>query len=354
MPTTYAIPDGRTVMAATIWTGDGTNPRTITNTVNGVSFKPDLVWTKARSNAYDNSLYDSVRGATNYLISNSTAAEASAANSLQAFNSNGFQVGGNNYTNSGSVTYVAWQWQAGQGSTSSNTNGSITSTVSVNATAGFSIVTYTGNGTASTVGHGLGVSPAMVIAWARSTANGNAVWHKGLAGNGYYLQTSSSAAQANTPTNVWNGNINPTSTTFTVGSNQSTNTNGTTYVAYCFAAVAGYSAFGSYVGTSTSDGTFVYCGFRPRWILIKNISIGTAGQSDWVIYDTSRAPYNVDAVYLLANLANAEATSGGNEYIDILSNGFKLRGASNYTNSSSYTYIYAAFAETAFKFANAR
>ena len=344
---TPTISNGANYMAATIWTGDGTNPRTITNTVNGVSFKPDLVWTKARSNAYDNTLYDSVRGTTNYLISNSTAAEASAANTLQAFNSNGFQVGGNNFTNSGSVTYVGWQWQAGQGSTSSNTSGSITSTVSVNATAGFSIVTYTGNGTASTVGHGLGVSPAMVIAWARSTANGNAVWHKGLAGNGYYLQTSTTAAQANTPTNVWNSNINPTSTTFTVGSNQSTNTNGTTYVAYCFAAVAGYSAFGSYTGNGSTDGVFVYCGFRPRWVMIKSSSLGFA----WIVYDTSRSTYNSTNLVLQPNVATAEVTAVD---IDVLSNGFKFRTTDGAVNQSSGTYIYAAFAENPFKYSLAR
>lgn len=344
---TPTISNGATVMAATLWTGDGTNPRTITNTVNGVSFKPDLVWTKARSVAYDNSLYDSVRGATNYLISNSTAAEASAANSLQAFNSNGFQVGGNNYTNSGSVTYVGWQWQAGQGSTSSNTNGSITSTVSVNTTAGFSVVTYTGNGSTGTVGHGLGVAPKMLIVKKRNSATSSnwMVWHTSI-GTGFVLNLNGTAASGST---YWN-NTAPTSTVFSLDSNANYNSNTDTFVAYCWAAVAGYSAFGSYTGNGSADGPFVYLGFRPRWVMIRNPAI----VANWLIFDSSRETYNQEVLFLFANTADAEQNSSATVALDFVSNGFKIRQTSGNINASGNSLIYAAFAENPFNISRAR
>ena len=345
MPTTYAIPDGRTVMAATIWTGDGTNPRTITNTVNGVSFKPDLVWTKARSNAYDNTLYDSVRGTTNYLISNSTAAEASAANTLQAFNSNGFQVGGNNFTNSGSVTYVGWQWQAGQGSTSSNTSGSITSTVSVNTTAGFSVVTWTNNNTANqSVGHGLGVAPKMIITKDRDNGTFNwAVWFTGFTKDEYLLlNTTGAKASYNT---LWYSV--PDSSKFYIGSTGTGLNNGTDkMVAYCWASIPGFSAFGSYTGNGSADGSFIYTGFQPAFILIKVSST----VDEWVIFDNKRPAYNATNLRLNPNSSGAEQST---QPIDILSNGFKLRGTGANINGSGNTYIYAAFASNPFKNSNA-
>ena len=341
---TPTISNGATVMAATLWTGDGTNPRTITNTVNGVSFQPDLVWTKARSQAYDHSLYDSVRGATNYLISNSTAAEASAANTLQAFNSNGFQVGGNNYTNSGSATYVAWQWNAG-GSTVTNTSGTISSQVRANATAGFSVVTYTGTGANATVGHGLGVAPKMVIVKDRSNAGNEwAVYHANLTSAAYYIALNTTAAQS--LAGAWNSTA-PTSSLFTVGGGSVTNQTSHTYVAYCFAAVAGYSAFGSYTGNGSTDGPFVFLGFRPRFLMVKRTDVA----ANWIVEDTSRSTYNVTAAALYPNLSNAEDTSYS---WDILSNGFKIRDNPPGDNASSGTFIYAAFAENPFKLSLAR
>jgi len=347
MPTTYAIPNGSTAFAATLWTGDGTNPRTITNTVNGVSLQPDLVWVKARSNAYDHTLYDSIRGATNYLISNSTAAEQSAANTLQAFNSNGFQVGGSNFTNSGSVTYVGWQWKA-NGAPVTNTAGSITSQVSANTAAGFSIVTWTGTGANATVGHGLGVAPRMMILANRGTTHDTIVYHASLPSASYRIYLNLTDAQDAGAATSFNS-LAPTSSVINLGSNLYTNGSGYQMVAYCFAAVPGYSAFGSYTGNGSTDGPFCYTGFRPRFVMTKCSS----STGDWHITDTSRYPTNSSTSmgYLDANTNGVE---GNYNIYDGLSNGFKVRDNGSQVNGSGATYIYMAFAENPFKYANAR
>jgi len=354
MPTTYAIPDGRTVMAATTYTGTGAT-QVVSNAVNGVSMQPDLVWLKIRSGAANNVLIDSVRGYNKYLISNSTAAEATSTDQFTSFNSNGFTLGANSgaggNTNQNGSTYVGWQWKAGAGSTSSNTSGSITSTVSVNATAGFSIVSYTGNGSSgATIGHGLGVAPKMVIAKLVNSAGFQwSVYHASLSSASSYIYLNSTAAQA-TDATYWG--TAPTSSVFTVGTNANTNNNTSPFIAYCFAPVAGYSAFGSYTGNgSTTDGPFVYFGFRPRFILFKRTDVA----NDWVIHDSSLNTYNIVDDFLKPNLSNAEgtyATSGHG--VDFLSSGMKLRTDSAQINASAGTYIYAAFAENPFKYANAR
>ena len=341
---TPTISNGANYFAATLWTGDGANPRTITNTVNGVSLQPDLVWIKARSNAYDHTLYDSIRGATNYLISNSTAAQASAANTLQAFNSNGFQVGGNNSTNSGSVTYVGWQWKA-NGTAVTNTAGSISSQVSAGGTQGFSVVTYTGTGANATVGHGLGVAPKMIIFRARSIVENWPTWHTNLTSAAYVLTLNTTNAQASVP-QVMNSTA-PTSSVFSVGTSTGSNGSGTTYVAYCFAEVAGYSKFGSYTGNGSADGPFVFTGFRPRFVMWKR-SDATA---NWFLMDSSRTPANPVNLELYADQTNAEVTFTD---CDFVSNGFKLRTSDSSRNASGGTYIYMAFAENPFKNALAR
>jgi len=346
MPTTYAIPDGRTVMAATLYTGNGST-QTINNSANGVSFQPDWVWVKIRSaGATDHYLADAVRGATKYLQSDTTAAEGTN-NGITSFNSNGFSVGAIGDTNSNTATIVGWQWNAG-GSTVTNTNGSISAQVRANTTAGFSIVTYTGTGSAATIGHGLGVAPRMIIIFERSPGgDDHIVYHASLTSNQYSIRLNTTAAQAGPSGNYWNS-TSPTSTVFSVGTSGESNQSTATYVAYCFAAVAGYSAFGSYTGNGSADGPFVYLGFRPRWIMIKGSSYGTTG---WAIYDTSRNTFNV-----ANNLLLAENTSAELNYpeIDILSNGFKIRGTNPTWNNSGGTLIYACFAENPFKFANAR
>jgi hypothetical protein len=347
---TYNLPDstikkGNTVMDATLWTGNGTS-QTITN---AASFRPDFVWIKQRSSTEQNQNFDSVRGATKVLNSNLTNAESTDATKLTAFNSNGFSIGSELAVNRSGFTYVGWQWQAGQGSTSSNTSGTITSTVSVNATAGFSIVTYTGTGSAATIGHGLGVAPKMIIAKGRGNVDNWPVYHASANASPAtgHLLLNTTAAFTSTST-TWN-NTAPTSTVFTVGTDTRINQNTITYVAYCWAEIAGFSKFGSYTGNGSGDGPFVFLGFRPKFIMLKSTT--TAG-SNWWIYDTSRSTYNAADSLLFPNLNIAEY-SGGVE-LDILSNGFKFRNFANDGNKSGDTFIYAAFAENPFKNALAR
>jgi len=339
MPTTYAIPDGRTVMAATLYTGTGAT-QTISNSVNGVSFQPDLVWVKGRSGATDHAWYDAVRGVQKQLESNNTAAETTETTGLTAFGTTGFTIGALAQMNTNAATYVGWQWSAG-GSTVTNTSGSISAQVRANTTAGFSVATFTGTGSAATVGHGLGVAPQMVIAKTRNGVNDWFVYTQARgATKTLYLNLTNAEG---TTSAAWN-NTAPTSTVFTVGTTFSTNT----CVAYCFAPVAGYSAFGSYTGNGSTDGPFVYLGFRPRWVMVKKSS----AVDDWVIFDSARDTFNVVNDWLLPNSANAELTTAGSP--DILSNGFKLRSTSGATNASGATFIYMAFAENPFKYANAR
>jgi hypothetical protein len=335
---TSTILKGNTVMDATLYTGNGG----IQSVTNAASFKPDLVWNKVRSTANSHVLEDSVRGATKGLYSDSTSAEVTNADFLQSFNSGGFTVGPNALVNQSSATYVAWQWQAGQGSTSSNTNGSITSTVSVNASAGFSVVTYTGNGSGGqSVGHGLGVTPSVVLIKNRSGA-ADWIFYSKLTGSSTYLfLNSTAAASADT--------VTQTSTVFTIGTASTVNGNGATYVAYCWTPITGFSAFGSYTGNGSADGTFVYTGFRPKFVMIKRTN--TTGS--WIIWDSVRGAYNLNNADLYPDLSIAEYASP-TDAIDILSNGFKLRGTGAGSNGSGDTMIYAAWAENPFKNSLAR
>jgi hypothetical protein len=328
---------------AVLYTGTGSS-----QSITGLDFQPDLVWIKSRNNAGSNHLIDAVRGIPLFIFSDSTAGDTSRPNSFTSFNSNGFTVGSSSdgNTNLNTYTYVAWNWKA-NGAGSSNTAGSITSTVSANTTAGFSIVTYTGTGSNATVGHGLGVAPKMVIVKKRSGTSSWPVYHSGLTSASYYVLLESTSAEVSN--NIyWNGTA-PSSTVFSIGTTSNTNENASTYVAYCFAEVAGYSAFGSYTGNGSSDGPFVFTGFRPRFVLLKSSSAAT----DWYIYDTARDTYNVATLELNPNLAAAEQ-NGTYGSMDINSNGFKLRFATGEVNASGATYIYYAVAENPFKYANAR
>lgn len=335
---TSTIVQGNKYMDVNTWTGTGA-----TNVItNSGSMKPDFVWMKGRSNATYHMLTNSVTGSTKYLYSNDTLAEGTWTDQLTSFNSNGFTLGAdtNGTTNYSGRTYVGWQWQAGQGTTSSNTNGSITSTVSVNASAGFSVSTFTSpsSGTCS-FGHGLGVTPAFVIV--KSRASGNWICEHTSTGTQYLLLNSTSAAT--TDSTVFNSA--PTSTVVNLGTGFAGSVN---YVAYCWAEIAGFSKFGSYTGNGSSNGTFIYTGFRPKYIMIKR----TDSTGNWVLQDTSRSPYNQSQANLYANLSNPEDT--GTTYLDILSNGFKCRVNENNSNINGGTYIYAAFAENPFKNALAR
>jgi len=353
---TPTIANGAQYMAATTYTGNGSYPRSISNGTNntiGTTFQPDFVWLKARNQAYWHAFFDSVRGRAYGLSSNSTNSETTSPSNtdLVSFDSGGFTVGtATNYQlNTSSDTLVGWQWKGG-GTGVSNTNGSITSTVSANTTAGFSVVTYTGTGAVGTVGHGLGAAPSMIIQRARNVSAWP-VYHVAT-GNTGVTQLQSTGAFGSFP-NMWN-NTTPSSTVFTLGSDPSVNGSGNLNVAYCWAAVAGYSAFGSYTGNGSSDGPFCYTGFRPRWIMFKKSS----ATSNWSIVDTSRDLYNVTAQNLKANTSAAEVTgtSSADAYLDILSNGFKLRGNSGDINDSTGggAYIYAAFAENPFNYSRGR
>lgn len=351
---TPTILQGNKYMDATTYTGNSSTQVV----VNQGQFKPDFVWVKGRSGATDHALYDSVRGTTKDLVSNSTATETTQATGLTAFGTGGFTVGALAKMNTSAATYVAWQWQAGQGSSSSNTSGSITSTVSVNATAGFSVVTYTGNSTTNTnytIGHGLGVAPKMVIIKSRTWAAGSSawlVWHASSSTAIPYLDSSDAASSGDY--GYFMGSTAPTSTVFTVRCDTTPSTGARyrtfgpyNYVAYCWAEIAGFSKFGSYTGNANSDGPFVYCGFRPKYVLLKNASAAFG----WTVWDTSRNTYNVVNNYLVPNGADAEAF---NNSLDILSNGFKIRDPNDFDNGSGNTIIFAAFAENPFKNANAR
>ena len=337
-------------MDATTYTGTGAS----LSVVNAGGFQPDFVWTKPRSTAVGHTLFDSIRGVTNYLQSNTTGAEGTAATSLTAFNTNGFTVNSDTSTGANGVTYVGWQWRASNATAVTNTAGSITSTVSANTTAGFSVVTWTGNSTnAATIGHGLGVAPSILITKSRTNLSSWVVGIGGLSGFGVndYLVLQSTAAKGSSSTFYQAYG----SSTFTTGVSAADEMNktGNNYVTYCFAPVAGYSAFGSYTGNGSTDGPFVFTGFRPRFLMIKATS--SESNADWLMYDTARNIYNTMNTRLWANLSAAE-TSDSAYLLDCVSNGFKIRtGTANVGyNNSGGTYIYMAFAESPFKYANAR
>jgi len=322
-----------------LWTGDGNSGRSIV----GVGFTPDLVWVKLRDASQSHYIFDSVRGSATYLQSDLTGAEIGITSSLTSFNSDGFSYGnwaGGNY-NTGK--YVAWCWKAGAGTTSTNTNGSITSVVSVNQDAGFSVVSYTGNGTdPSTIGHGLGKAPGLIIVKGRDNAFNWAVYHKSLtASNFIYLNTTSAAFATSA---MWN--TNPTSSVFSVGNQSQNNSSTIRYIAYCWAEIEGYSKFGSYVGNGNADGPFIFTNGKPAFVMIKR----TDSTDNWRIYDNARGAVNGANFVLYPNLSNIEDQA--NDHLDYLSNGFKLR--SNNNNASSGTYIYACWMESPFQTANAK
>jgi len=318
-----------------------------TQNITGLEFQPDFVWTKSRANAYNHNNYDAVRGATKNIGTNQTRAESTDANSLTSFNSDGFTLGYNedsNYTNGS--TAVSWCWKA-NGAGVSNTSGTISSTVSANTTSGFSIVSYTGNGTSgATIGHGLGVTPKMFIIKARGASVNWRVYHSSIGNTaGLALNTTGGS---DTNSGFFN-NTSPTSTVFTVGDGSTVNTSSGTYIAYCFAEVKGFSKFGSYTGNGSTDGTFVYTGFKPAFVMTKSSSTGGT-YYDWGMMDNKRAnPFNVIDAQVCANLSDEENSANiGSQKIDFLSNGFKPRVNGSSHNGSGVTYIYMAFAESPF------
>jgi hypothetical protein len=322
---TPTILKGNQYMDATLYTGTGAS-QSITNTG---SMQPDLVWVKGRSGATDHALYDSVRGVQKQIESNTTTAETTETTGLTAFNSNGFTVGALAQMNTNTATYVGWQWKEG-------------------ATQGFDIVTYTGNSTANrTVAHSLGVTPSMIIVKNRSAVQNWPVAHTSLAANNLLiLDTTNATTSAGTRLLLGN------SSTFTVGDAADygvTNQTSQNYVAYLFAAVAGFSRFGSYTGNGSSDGPMIFTGFLPRFVMVKR----TDTTQNWFMLDTARNTSNAVDNYLMANTSDADATFSPSQ-IDFISNGFKLRGTAAGLNASGGTYIFAAFASSPFKNSLAR
>ena len=331
-----------------IWTGNDNESRDIT----GVGFQPDWVWGKRKDDAAGHNLLDVIRGAgeNGELQSNSNGAEGSGAMDrfgyLSAFLADGFRVedgsegsGDKAYWNQNNAKYVSWCWKA-NGSGSSNTDGGVTSSVSVNQTAGFSIVTYTGTGSNTTVGHGLGAKPDFILFKKRE---GSSNWITYDSSNGatkyLHLNLTDNVASASTVHN----NTEPTSSVFSIGTNSHVNTASGTYLAYCFAEKQGYSKFSTYTGNGSTDGTFVYCGFKPAFVLVKRLSGTTQG---WYMWDNRSDGFNPRNFNLEAN--DSVAIDDGNQRIDLLSNGFKWRVSDTIVNNSGTEYLFIAFAESPF------
>ena len=322
-----------------LYTGDGS---TQAITFDGdTDMQPDWVWIKNRSEDYEHTLFDSVRGVQNFLRPSTDGAEAANSNSLTAFGSDGFSIGTESAVNDNTDNFVAWCWKAGAGSGSSNTDGSInTTSTSVSTTAGFSISTYTGTGSNATVGHGLGVAPKVGIVKQRDETRNWQVWHGAIPSmsSGYITLNNVDGYYSNfTP---WNGDT--TSTTFAIGTNANCNANTKTYIAYCFAEKQGFFKADKYTGNGNADGTFINTGFRPAFVLIKNYG---RDSTSWTLYDNKRPGYNSDNAYLLTDAGDVEASD---KDIDLLSNGFKPLLSNNAVNTDDDTYIYMAFAEAPF------
>jgi hypothetical protein len=340
-----SITDGSQYFDINLYTGNGA-----TQTFTNLNFSPDFIWTKKRDSITNSNhgIQDSVRGVYKNLFANVTNVEVSSINTVTSYDSNGYQIGDNQHYNSSGNTFVSWNWRASDSTAVSNTDGTITSQVSANPTSGFSIVSWTGNGTAgATIGHGLGVAPSVLINKNRDLSNPWVVYHSSntSAPETDYLVLNTTAATADNIV-IWNDTA-PTSDVFTVGSSATMNGNGNDIITYCFAEVEGFSKFGSYTGNGSTDGTFVYTGFRPAFVMVKQYT--TTG--NWIINDSGRAPYNLIPAALYPNLSNAEDSS---HTMDLLSNGFKLRSTGNDSNGSGTGIIYMAFAENPFKNSLAR
>ena len=327
-------------MNSVLYTGNGS-----TQSITGVGFQPDLNWIKCRSASENHTLVDAVRGDSGlntgyyYLQSNTTSdSQSGSGNTLvSALNADGFSIGNNDQVNANTATFVAWNWKAG---TTTGIAGSPSITplgYSFNATSGFSAIKYEGTGSAATLPHGLGVAPSMIIVKALVTSENWAVYHKSL-GATKYIELNLTAA-AGTSAVMWN-DTEPTSTLFTVNTNGGVNTSGNDYIAYCFADVKGYSKFGSFEGNLNADGPFVYTGFKPAFLLLKNADNSASGD-EWFMEDAARSTYNPTGIKLSANLNNSE-TTGSWVDIDFLSNGFKIRTSDQGFNE--HTMIYMAFA----------
>ena len=318
-----------------LYTGNGG-----TQSITGVGFQPDFTWIKGRSYVDDHALFDTIRGVTKILYSNEVNAEETYANSLTAFDSDGFSIGSMAEVNTNSATLVSWNWKAGTSSGINTTNSTITPAgYSFNQTAGFSIIKYPGNGTNDAkCPHGLGVAPKMIFIKDLGNA-ANWECYNASIGNGKVIYLNLTTAAEATSAR-WR-NTSPDSVNWTMGSTTAVNGSGRNYVAYCFADVQGYSKIGSYTGNGNADGTFTYTNFKPAFVMVKP----TATADNWVMIDNKREGYNPDNNFVYANKNHAENDA---DIIDFTANGFKQTSSGGTTNRSGEPFIYMAFAENPF------
>ena len=305
------------------------------HSITGVGFQPDFIWFKNRGTTDSHAVYDAVRGVTKEINPDTGDGETTQSTGLTSFDSDGFTTGARTLLNSNNQPLASWHWKM-NGAGSSNSDGSVTSTVSVNSTAKMSIVKWTGTGSAATIGHGLGVKPDYIIVKCLDSGENWMIWSNSMGAN-QYLRLSTSAS-IGTGTNEWNNTV-PTTSVFYVGSENTTNKSGVGMVAYCFSNVDGFCRAGEYGGNGNTDGSFIYTGFRPSFILTK---LANTGSEDWKLHDIKRPGFNLTNDFLQPSNNGAELDTSNQ--MDILSNGFKWRSANTATNSSGNTIVYMAFA----------
>jgi len=339
---TPTIIEGNKHFSPTLYEGNGTAIGSGGKTISDLEFKPDLVWIKNRDATDDNTLIDSSRGVTKLVESNTTDAETTQTESLTSFTSSGYTLGSLAQVNTSSESFVSWNWKANGGTTSSNSDGSITSTVQANTTAGFSIVKYTGTGSAATIGHGLSSAPTFIAV--KNLTDNSTSWYVyinasgGSTANTQFMRFDSDDGQDGTGA-VWN-DTSPTSTVFSVGGEDTSNKASKSFVAYCWTDIDGFSKIGQYTGNNNANGTFVYTNFKPSFIMVKGLNIGNG----WTVWDSARSSINAVDTALFWN-TNAVDDTGNT--IDFLSNGFKLR-SNNTDFNTAHIYGYMAFAEAPF------
>ena len=338
---------------ALLYTGTGSN-----QDIDGVGFRPDFVWAKNRTAATSHMLTDSVRGVYKTLNANNLTSEGSLTTALRSFNSNGFSLGSNTNINTNTNKYVSWNWKAGGAGGSSNTNGDITSTVSANTDAGFSIVSWTGNETVNTVGHGLSKAPEVIIIKNRERSSNWITLSTTGADVVGYLNETTIFGTSNLPYFFGNGDggtyTAPTSSVFTIGGSGETqvNASGEDLIAYCFHSVDGFSRFGNYIGNSTGvNGTFVYTGFRPALVIMKDLERAV----QWYITDDEQnSGVNSTTVSISEHLQiDNDSAHDSPSGVTYLSNGFKIHTVGTGQNYVGERFIYLAFAAVPFKYANA-
>ena len=342
------IDDGSAYFQTKLYTGTGSS-NSVTNDGNS-DLQPDFIWIKERDGTGQHGAFDSSRGVQKELKIDEDGAESTASQSVTAFNSDGFTVGTAGDYNGSSNEQVAWQWKANGGTTTTNDAsstgvGSIDSVYQANTTAGFSIVSYTGTGSAGTIAHGLGAVPSWMVVKNRSKSGGEGwmVYHQGNTSDPEteHLQIHNTNATSDNDI-AWNDTA-PTSTVFSVKDDDSTNDSGETHIAYLWTDIQGYSKFGDYIGTGNDDGPFVYTGFKPAWLMIKRT---TANQ--WGIFDNKRGAFNEITMNVDADTPDAENTATNYDDLDFLSNGFKCYEENDDINADGGAYVYFAFAEHPF------